>query len=100
MTANRGVFLVGFAVAATSGGSVLAQTTAAPVTPERAMFSDYCVVCHNDMRVTGGLSLEHVDLSRLAVDADETEVWENIARKLRTRAMPPPGRQRPSENQY
>ena len=64
------------------------------------MFSDYCVVCHNDMRVTGGLSLEHVDLSRLAVDADETEVWENIARKLRTRAMPPPGRQRPSESQY
>jgi len=97
MTANRGVFLVGFAVAATSGGSALAQTTSAP---ERAMFSDYCVVCHNDMRVTGGLSLEHVDLSRLAVDADETEVWENIARKLRTRAMPPPGRQRPSESQY
>ena len=64
------------------------------------MFSDYCVVCHNDMRVTGGLSLEHVDLSRLAVDADETEVWENIARKLRTRAMPPPGRQRPSESLY
>ena len=100
MTANRGVFLVGFAVAATSGGSALAQTTSAPVTPERAMFSDYCVVCHNDMRVTGGLSLEHVDLSRLAVDADETEIWENIARKLRTRAMPPPGRQRPSESQY
>ena len=100
MTANRGVFLVGFAVAATSGGSALAQTTSDPVTPERAMFSDYCVVCHNDMRVTGGLSLEHVDLSRLAVDADETEVWENIARKLRTRAMPPPGRQRPSESQY
>ena len=91
---------MGFAVAATSGGSALAQTTSAPVTPERAMFSDYCVVCHNDMRVTGGLSLEHVDLSRLAVDADETEIWENIARKLRTRAMPPPGRQRPSENQY
>ena len=91
---------MGFAVAATSGGSVLAQTTSAPVTPERAMFSDYCVVCHNDMRVTGGLSLEHVDLSRLAVDADETEVWENIARKLRTRVMPPPGRQRPSESQY
>ena len=91
---------MGFAVAATSGGSALAQTTSAPVTPERAMFSDYCVVCHNDMRVTGGLSLEHVDLSRLAVDADETEVWENIARKLRTRAMPPPGRQRPSESQY
>ena len=91
---------MGFAVAATSGGSALAQTTSAPVTPERAMFSDYCVVCHNDMRVTGGLSLEHVDLSRLAVDADETEIWENIARKLRTRAMPPPGRQRPSESQY
>ena len=100
MTANRGVFLVGFAVAATSGGSALAQTTSAPVTPERAMFSDYCVVCHNDMRVTGGLSLEHVDLSRLAVDADETAISEHIARKLRTRAMPPPGRQRPAENQY
>ena len=91
---------MGFVVAMTSGGSALAQTTSAPGTPERMMFSDYCVVCHNDMRVTGGLSLEHVDLSRLAVDADETEVWENIARKLRTRAMPPPGRQRPSESQY
>ena len=100
MTAKRGVFLVGFAVAATSGGSALAQTAAAQVPLERAVFSDYCVTCHNDLRVTGGLSLEHVDLSRLAVNADETEVWEKVVRKLRTRAMPPPGRQRPSETEY
>ncbi len=100
MTAYRGVVLVGFAVAATSGGNALAQTPATGVTPERAVFDGYCVTCHNDRRLEAGLSLQSVDLERLAENAEETELWEKVVRKLRTRAMPPPGRERPTEPEY
>ncbi len=111
MTANRAVFLVGFAVAATSGGSALAQTPVVatsggnataqtPDTPEQVLFDGFCVACHNDRRVEAGLSLERADLTRLAENSEETGRWEKIVRKLRTRAMPPPGRQRPSEPEY
>jgi mono/diheme cytochrome c family protein len=100
MTANRGMFLVGLALAATGGGSARAQAPDAAVSPERELLDLYCVTCHDDRRVTGGLSLEHVDLERLAVNAEDTEVWESVVRKLRTRAMPPPGRRRPPEPEY
>ena len=100
MTAKRGVFLAGFALAATSGTSALAQTPISPAALERTVLEDYCVSCHNDSRLTGGLSLERIDLSRLAANAEDSEVWEKVVRKLRTRAMPPPGRQRPSEQEY
>ena len=99
MTVDRAVFLVGFAIAATWGGSALAQTPDA-VSSERDVLDRYCVTCHDDRRETGGLSLEHIDLELMAVDAGDTEVWEKIVRKLRTRAMPPPGRLRPSEPEY
>ena len=91
---------MGFAVAATSGGSALAQAPATGVTPERAVFDGYCVSCHNDRRLEAGLSLESVDLQRLAGNTEETELWEKVVRKLRTRAMPPPGRERPTEPEY
>ena len=100
MTAYRTVFLMGFAVVATSGGSALSQTAATGVTPDREMLDRYCVTCHDDRRVTGGLSLQHVDLESLAEKAEAFEIWGKVVRKLRTRAMPPPGRRRPSEPEY
>ncbi len=100
MTAYRGVFLVGLAVAATSGGSALAQTAASRVTPDREVLDRYCVTCHNDRRLEAGMSLESVDLEQIAEHAEELELWEGVVRKLRTRAMPPPGRRRPTELEY
>ena len=52
----------------------------------------YCVSCHNEKTKTGGLSLDVV--SRGSV-RDHAPVWEEVLRKLRAGAMPPPGMPRP-----
>ena len=57
----------------------------------------YCVTCHNAKLKTAGLSLEQVDSSRVGLDA---EMWEKVARKLRTREMPPSGIPRPDHATY
>jgi hypothetical protein len=55
--------------------------------PEYSTFVvTYCVACHNDRLKTGGLSLENMDLADVA---DRADVWEKVARKLRSGEMPP-----------
>ena len=74
-----------------------AQTPAGP--SPRALLDRYCVTCHNDRLQTGGLTLD-----RTSFDADDPsrhpEVWERVIGKLRTGAMPPPGRPRPDAATY
>ena len=53
----------------------------------------YCVVCHNERRMTGNLSLEDFDVERAA---EQAETAERMIRKLRLGMMPPPGRRRPA----
>ncbi len=77
-------------------GAALAQS--AP--DDRALLTRYCVGCHNDRTLTAGVSLQGVDVDRVGEHAGEVELWERVIRKLRTRAMPPAGRPRPSEEQY
>ena len=75
------------------------QTTGAP-TPAAILkptIDRYCVTCHNAKLKTAGLSLEEVDSSRVGLDA---EMWEKVARKLRTREMPPSGLPRPDHATY
>jgi mono/diheme cytochrome c family protein len=60
----------------------------------RALVNKYCVTCHNERLKTAGLTLETTDLSDVAGHA---EVWEKVVRKLRSNAMPPPGRPRPDQ---
>jgi hypothetical protein len=57
----------------------------------------YCVTCHNDRLKTSGLSLEHADAAH---PADDPALWENVARKLQARSMPPQGARRPDEATY
>ena len=57
----------------------------------------YCISCHNDRLKTSGLSLEKVDVAHAAANP---ELWENVARKLQARAMPPQGARRPDEATY
>ena len=64
--------------------------------PERA-FVSYCLDCHNSDEKTAGLDLNTVSLLKLG---EQTETWEKIARKLRTRQMPPEGMPRPDEKEY
>jgi mono/diheme cytochrome c family protein len=64
--------------------------------PHAAVLNKYCVTCHNDTRRTGGLSLEHADLTDVPKGA---ETWEKVVRKLRVGMMPPPGMPRPAPAQ-
>jgi mono/diheme cytochrome c family protein len=61
------------------------------------VLAKYCINCHDDRRKTGGLSLQHVDLSDAAAHA---AVLEKVVKKLRSRAMPPAGMPRPDEHTY
>ena len=58
----------------------------APALEYAGLTRTYCIGCHNDRLETAGLSLERIDLADLPRHAD---VWEKVARKLRSGEMPP-----------
>ena len=62
-----------------------AATAAAAEAPDPELLTRYCVRCHSDRLRTGGLTLEHADVDRIA---DDPELWEKIAWKIRIGAMP------------
>jgi mono/diheme cytochrome c family protein len=66
--------------------SVQLNAAAQTVSTQRQFLDRYCATCHNDRLKTGGLSLDRVDVSK--PDA-QPEVWEKVARKLRSGMMPP-----------
>jgi hypothetical protein len=70
---------------------------AVPASTYRAVLDRYCVTCHNARLRTANLLLDTIDLEHISASA---EVWEKVARKLRTRAMPPAGRPRPDPATY
>src|SRR6266568_1401712 len=57
----------------------------------------YCVTCHNQKLKTAGLMLDLMDVQKVPEGAP---VWEKVAQKLRTGAMPPPGALRPDSSTY
>ncbi|HEY1305200.1 MAG TPA: DUF1592 domain-containing protein [Vicinamibacterales bacterium] len=63
----------------------------------RPVLDRYCVTCHNGRLKTAGLELDALDVNRVGSDA---ETWEKVARKLRTREMPPAGLPRPDRDTY
>jgi mono/diheme cytochrome c family protein len=68
-----------------------------PAAQYRALLDRYCVTCHNERTRVADLALDTTDIDHVGQGA---EVWEKVARKLRTRAMPPLGRPRPDETAY
>ena len=64
---------------------------------EQTLVDQYCLGCHNDRTLRGGLSLDGFALDAVA---DHAEVWERAVRKLRAGAMPPAGAPRPDETGY
>ena len=70
------------------------QATQSAPSAHNGMVERYCVTCHNDRLQTAGLSLQGRDLARIIEDK---AVWERVARKVRTGAMPPSGAPRPDE---
>ena len=76
-------------------------TSASPPTSasqnQRALLDKYCVTCHSDRLKTANLSLQGLDLTKVA---DHAEVWEKVIRKLRAGVMPPPSLPRPALAEY
>src|SRR5262249_52317830 len=66
-------------------------------TPARELVTKYCVTCHNERSKTANLLLDKADAERVFNSA---ETWEKVIVKLRSRAMPPPGRRRPDNATY
>jgi hypothetical protein len=71
--------------------------TQRPASSDQALLQEYCAACHNARVKAGDLILDSLDPGRAA---EHPEIWERVARKLRTRAMPPPGSRRPPEAVY
>ena len=75
--------------------SVAAQ--AATPTPQRALLDRYCVGCHNERTLTGGLALDVTDITDVS---QAPEIWEKVVQKLRGGLMPPGRRPRPDTGTY
>ncbi|MFO0809755.1 MAG: DUF1592 domain-containing protein [Gemmataceae bacterium] len=63
----------------------------------RETVTKYCSDCHDGNSAKGGLSLTAVvgdDVAR------HPATWEKVVRRLRSRQMPPAGRDRPAETEY
>ena len=82
-------------------GSVNAQgppsSAVATTSPQRSFLDLYCVSCHNETSKTAGLTLDKIQVEKVSEDP---VVWEKVAKKLRTGAMPPPGMLRPTAASY
>src|SRR5215467_5886874 len=76
----------GFALGAMQAQAPQSPAAQSAASNQRQFLDRYCTACHNDRLKTGGMTLEHVDVAR--PDA-QPEVWEKVARKLRTGVMPP-----------
>ena len=70
------------------GGAARAphQDVRTPAPEYSTLINTSCVTCHNDRLKTGGLSLQALELANVPEHAD---VWEKVARKLRSGEMPP-----------
>jgi hypothetical protein len=81
--------------AAHPAAPALATSSARDLSPGdlTAVVERTCVVCHNDVALTGNLSLSGFDVA--AAD-EEAEIAELMIRKLRAGMMPPPGAPRPA----
>ena len=93
------VLLLTMTARSQSGGSWQAPTVfaAEDATRERAVLDQYCVGCHNQKLLSGGLRLDDLDIAHIG---DHAEIGEKIVRKLRAGVMPPPDVKRPDKATY
>ncbi len=75
------------------GPPVLNGVPAIPADSLNAVVKQYCVVCHNDVMLTGNLTLSDFDV---ASAPEMAEIAEKMIVKLRAGMMPIPGAPRPS----
>jgi hypothetical protein len=70
---------------AAAAGQTPVRSPRSSETP-RALLDRDCVTCHSDRVTTANLSLQGLDLTKVA---DHAELWEIVVRKLRAGVMPP-----------
>ena len=75
-------------------GQDTAERLALEAEAQRKVIGTYCVRCHNDRRLTGGLTLSDYDA---ASPESRAATSEKMIRKLRAGMMPPTGARRPDE---
>jgi mono/diheme cytochrome c family protein len=81
-----------------SGKAQAAKAPAASTAPNaRAFFDKYCVTCHDQEQLTGGLALDTLDVTK---PGENAETLEKVIAKLRARLMPPAGMPRPDNTTY
>jgi mono/diheme cytochrome c family protein len=101
MMARRTVLWRCFAVSVLAGGVTnLAadDPPAAQSSPStKTAIQQYCIACHNAKLKTAGVVLENASVERIG---DHPDLWERVARKLRTGEMPPAGMPRPDSATY
>ncbi|MBI2479063.1 MAG: DUF1592 domain-containing protein [Planctomycetia bacterium] len=68
-----------------------------PAAVVQELLQNSCLDCHNESDAKAGLNLESVAAVEVARNS---EVWEKVVRKLRTRQMPPGDMPRPEESTY
>ncbi|MGH9782776.1 MAG: DUF1587 domain-containing protein, partial [Terriglobia bacterium] len=80
---------------------VAGQTPPNPAPTPAAQYSQtisrYCATCHNEQLKTADLILTQANVEDPAASG---AIWEKVVRKLRARAMPPPGLPRPDDATY
>ena len=78
------------ALAGSMSPAVLAQQ------PGWEVIEGYCFQCHNDEDWAGSVAFSIMDPAAIPQNA---EVWEHAIRKLKGGQMPPPGAERPENNE-
>jgi hypothetical protein len=78
---------------------LLASAAASAQTPAASqargeVVQQYCIACHSESLMTGGLVLEGLDAQNVSEDAG---VWERVLRQVRTGQMPPAGMPAPND---
>jgi hypothetical protein len=75
----------------------MAHPPSSAISTVPALVNQYCADCHDSEMKKGGLDFGSISLENVT---QQPETWEKVVRKLRTRQMPPTGKQRPDENSY
>jgi mono/diheme cytochrome c family protein len=82
---------------AASPQNAAASSSALSAVSHRETLNRYCVTCHNQRLKTAELTLDTLDLTKIA---DSAETWEKVVRKLRSGTMPPQPSRRPDHATY
>jgi mono/diheme cytochrome c family protein len=83
-----------FVATVLTASAAVQQPTESAAGVQAAVINTYCITCHSDKARTGGLTLEHANLTDIPKSA---ETWEKVIRKVRAGMMPPAGMKRPEK---